>query len=60
LNKAGPSPTREEFGALHKSATGIELPVLKPLTCMPGIYEEADADLESRRAFHMEGAAGWR
>jgi len=29
---------------------GTELPMLKPLTCMPGIYGEADTDL---------GGLGW-
>src|SRR5215469_13242188 len=30
------------------SDRGTELPVLKPSTCMPGIYGEADTDLECR------------
>ena len=30
---------------------GTELPVLKPLTCMPGIYGEADTDSEAPRRF---------
>jgi len=33
---------------MHESVAGAELPVLKPLTCMPGIYGEADTNLELR------------
>jgi hypothetical protein len=38
-----------------RAESGTELPVLKPFTCMPGIYGEADTDLGGSGVDKMDG-----